>query len=66
MNQAFFVRRSGQDADFKRVQTFAGVAIAQLLEVLPGFGIHLHLMLAEAAFLIPEGPIDQSLELTHA
>ncbi len=59
MNQAFVVRWSGQDADFERVQTFAGVAVAQLREVAPRLGIHLHPMLPETALFIPERALDQ-------
>ena len=52
MNDAFRIRRRGQHANLKRVQTFACVAIAQLRQMFSRILVDLHVVIAEPAFFV--------------
>ena len=55
--------RRGEHANFQRVQAFPCIAIADLRQMPSRVGIHLDPILAEAAFGIIQGAVDQFLQL---
>ena len=55
--------RRREDADFQSIQAFAGVSVRELGEMRAGIGVHQHIVIAEAAFFVGEGAIDELFKL---
>ena len=65
LNISSWIGRRCEHANFKRVQTFARIAVAQFREMPASLIVDLDRVISQTALFIGQGAIDQFLQLLH-